>query len=162
MEQGDSPSSRIASETLSAGRERMYPRWSLYRVKLADEQEVAAVIGAFPGVDDANVYGIRLPNHDGRAGCVALTLHPDANFDFSSLARHLLDTLPRYAVPLFIRITDGMRLTGNMKHQKHEMREEGIDPTKVKGDRILWLKNGAYVDFTKEDWDGLNAGSVKL
>jgi hypothetical protein len=124
---------------------------------------VAAVIGLHPGVDDANVYGVRLPNHDGRAGCVALTLHQDSNFDFGSLARHLLDTLPRYAVPLFVRLTtEGMRLTGNMKHQKHEMREEGIDPGKMRGDKILWLKDGIYVEFTKEDWEKMNAGQVKL
>ena len=121
------------------------------------------MIGLHPGIDDANVYGVRLPNHDGRAGCVALTLHPDTNVDFASLAQHLRDTLPRYAVPLFVRLTShGMRLTGNMKHQKHEMREDGVDPSKMKGDRLLWLKNGTYVDFTKEDWDGLNAGKVKL
>lgn len=121
------------------------------------------MIGAFGGVDDANVYGVRLPNHDGRAGCVALSLHPDSSFNFRALADYLNKTLPRYAVPLFIRLTDhGMQLTGNMKHQKHGMREEGVDPQKCKGDRLLWLKNGTYVDFTKEDWDGLTGGRVKL
>jgi len=55
-----------------------------------------------------------------------------------------------------------MRLTGNMKHQKHEMREEGIDLDKCRGEKILWLKNEEYVDFTKEDWEGLKAGQVKL
>jgi len=55
-----------------------------------------------------------------------------------------------------------MTLTGNMKHQKHELREEGIDPKKVRGERIVWLRNGDYVDFTIEDWEGLNAGRVKL
>ena len=30
--------------------------------------EVAAIMGEVPGIAEANVYGIRLPNHDGRAG----------------------------------------------------------------------------------------------
>jgi hypothetical protein len=55
-----------------------------------------------------------------------------------------------------------MRLTGNMKHQKLEMREEGVDPEKCQTEKILWLKNGDYIEFTKEDWEGLKAGHVKL
>jgi hypothetical protein len=113
-------------------------------------------------VNDANVYGIRLPNHDGQAGCVSLTVSPHKAFDFSALANHLTKTLPRYAVPLFIRLTNRMVLTGNLKHQKHAMREEGINPEKVKGDKILWLKDGRYVEFTEQDWTHMKAGQVKL
>ena len=120
------------------------------------------MIGAYPGIDDANVYGIRLPHHDGRAGCVALSLHSGKELDFRGLAQHLRNVLPKYAVPLFIRITEAMKLTGNMKHQKHELREEGVDLDKCKGDRILWLKGDTYVDFTKKDWEEMNGGQVKL
>ena len=120
------------------------------------------MIGSYEGIDDANVYGIRLPNHDGRAGCVALSLHTGKQPDYRALAQHLKIVLPKYAVPLFIRITDAMRLTGNMKHQKHGMREEGVDLDKCKGDRILWLKDGNYVEFTKRDWEQLKGGQVKL
>jgi hypothetical protein len=55
-----------------------------------------------------------------------------------------------------------MRLTGNMKHKKHEMREEGVDPEKCRREKILWLKNGDYVEFTMNDWERLKAGHVKL
>lgn len=123
---------------------------------------MGAIIGSYPGIDDANVYGVRLPNHDGRAGCVALTFQSSTSPDFRALAQHLTSTLPRYAVPLFLRVTDAMRLTGNMKHQKHQMREEGVDPEKIQTERVLWLKDGGYVEFTKEDWEGLKAGHVKL
>jgi acyl-CoA synthetase (AMP-forming)/AMP-acid ligase II len=124
-------------------------------------KEVAAVIGSYPGVDDANVYGIRLPNHDGRAGCAAIAVHHSSPPHFGDLAKYLKKSLPRYAVPLFLRLTDSMRLTGNMKHQKHEMREEGVDLEKCR-EKVLWLKNDEYVDFTKEDWEELKAGQVKL
>lgn len=120
------------------------------------------MIGAYEGIDDANVYGIRLPNHDGRAGCVALSLHHGKQPDFRALAQHLRIVLPKYAVPLFVRVTEAMRLTGNMKHQKHQMREEGIDPERCGRDRILWLKEGGYVEFTKRDWEMLKGGQVKL
>ena len=54
-----------------------------------------------------------------------------------------------------------MILTGNMKHQKHGMREEGVDPEKCR-EKIMWLKNEDYVEFTKEDWERLKGGQVKL
>ena len=119
------------------------------------------MIGHYPGVADANVYGVRLPNHDGRAGCVALVVHENHNVNFSSLARHLHNALPKYAVPLFIRLTKAITLTGNMKHQKHGMREEGVDVEKI-GEKVLWLKGGSYVEFTKDDWDAMKAGQIKL
>jgi acyl-CoA synthetase (AMP-forming)/AMP-acid ligase II len=78
------------------------------------------------------------------------------------LAAHLKDTLPHYAIPLFIRITDAMKLTGNMKHQKHEMREQGVDHDKLAGETILWLRNDDYIRFNKDDWEGLKKGRVKL
>jgi acyl-CoA synthetase (AMP-forming)/AMP-acid ligase II len=120
------------------------------------------VISVYPGVEDANVYGIRLPNHDGRAGCVALAAQKSSQVDFKALGKHLTAVLPRYAVPLFVRVTESMRLTGNFKHQKHEMREEGIDPAKTKGEQVLWLRGGEYVQFTQDDWESLKAGQVKL
>jgi acyl-CoA synthetase (AMP-forming)/AMP-acid ligase II len=124
-------------------------------------QEVAAVIGEFPGIDDANVYGVRLPNHDGRVGCAALAIK-SSEFDFRALAKHLESILPKYAVPLFIRVTGAMQLTGNMKHQKHDIREQGVDPEKTNPDQILWLQGNTYIPFTKENWEHMNAGFVKL
>jgi hypothetical protein len=41
-----------------------------------------------------------------------------------------------YAVPLFIRTVSDM---GNMKHLKHQFQDEGADPAKVPGDRVLWM-----------------------
>jgi acyl-CoA synthetase (AMP-forming)/AMP-acid ligase II len=50
-------------------------RWKSENVSTA---EVSEVLGRFPGVIDANVFGVELPHHDGRAGCAALLLDSDA------------------------------------------------------------------------------------
>ncbi|KAI9683063.1 MAG: hypothetical protein M1820_010931, partial [Bogoriella megaspora] len=47
-------------------------RWKSENVSTA---EVAGVVGLHPAVQDANVYGVQLPNHDGRAGCAAVVLN---------------------------------------------------------------------------------------
>ncbi|KAL1858586.1 long-chain fatty acid transporter fat1 [Paecilomyces lecythidis] len=135
--------------------------------------EVAEVLGGHSDVQEANVYGVALPHHDGRAGCAALVLKdglqssagaPEPSQEtLGSLASYVLKNLPKYAVPLFLRITTDMQATGNNKQQKHTLRIEGVNPGLVPPkDRLYWLQGNTYVPFGKRDWDRLNAGQVKL
>lgn len=146
-------------------------RWKSENVSTA---EVSQVLGLHPAVDEANVYGVQLPHHDGRAGCVALILN-NSNINglepvgtsaelLNSLAAHVHEGLPKYAAPVFLRITrpGRMQTTGTNKQQKHDLRTEGVDPDKTGGDEVFWLQQGRYVPFTKTDWDGLYGGRVKL
>lgn len=134
-------------------------RWKSENVSTA---EVAAVLGAHPSVLEANVYGVTLPHHDGRAGCAAVVLAPDA--DMRGLAAHVERGLPKYARPLFLRVTAQMETTGNNKHLKHGLRAEGVDLAVVERgeDRLWWWKDGRYVKFEQKDWEALRGGSVKL
>lgn len=61
-------------------------RWKGENVSTA---EVSEVLGRYAGVIDANVYGVQVPNHDGRAGCAALLLEDEvgSTFDFDGLLR---------------------------------------------------------------------------
>jgi acyl-CoA synthetase (AMP-forming)/AMP-acid ligase II len=136
-------------------------RWKSENVST---NEVSEVMGYHAAVHEANVYGVELPHHDGRAGCAAVILaEPPSEQLMKSLAEHV-KALPKFAVPLFLRITDGGGpITGTNKQQKHTLRAEGVSPEKVVGsDQIYWLKNGTYAPFTKADWEELNGGRVKL
>ncbi|KAH8682557.1 hypothetical protein BX600DRAFT_47023 [Xylariales sp. PMI_506] len=127
--------------------------------------EVSHMMGLHPSVDEANVYGVQLPNHDGRAGCVAIVLREPSNASImKSLASHARKTLPKYAVPIFLRVVNDMSaaVTGTNKQQKHELRQQGVDPTKMGSDELWWLQGDSYVKFGARDWQGLNGGSVKL
>jgi acyl-CoA synthetase (AMP-forming)/AMP-acid ligase II len=61
-------------------------RWKGENVSTA---EVGECVGRFPGVVEANVYGVQLPNHDGRAGCAAIFIQPEdmGKFDFAGLLK---------------------------------------------------------------------------
>ncbi len=127
--------------------------------------EVSATIGLHPAVEEANVYGVQLPHHDGRAGCAAIALKTDPDQSLlRSLAEHATARLPKYAVPIFLRLGKGLSaaVTGTNKQQKHSLRAEGVDPTKVGDDELYWLQGDTYVRFGKGDWDQMNAGQVKL
>ena len=50
-------------------------RWKAENVSTA---EVSEALGRHDAVDEANVYGVQVPRHDGRAGCVALVLKSSA------------------------------------------------------------------------------------
>jgi hypothetical protein len=169
-------------EILSAGRAKMCKLsssicyissqanfWSLHSATA----EVSEVIGKFPGVAEANVYGVKLPNHEGRAGCAALQITPEARqtFDFAALARFAQSKLPRYAVPVFLRVVENSTHIHNHKQNKVPLRDEGADPslrgTKVADggdDNFLWLAPGEkeYSPFGKEEWDRISNGQARL
>lgn len=139
-------------------------RWKSENVST---NEVAEVLGKHPEIVEANVYGVRLPHHEGRAGCAAVVFR-DSSTDppaevLDSLAELVHSQLPSYAKPLFLRVTAELERTGTNKQQKHILRAEGVDPSKVASkDRLYWLQNGRYVPFGEADWAKLNAAQVRL
>jgi len=136
-------------------------RWKSENVST---NEVSELMGHHPAITEANVYGVEVHHHDGRAGCAAVTLNREATPQvMSDLAAHVTEGLPKYAVPIFIRVTPEMPSTGNMKQQKVTLKNQGVDPEKVeRSDKMYWLKGGHYEPFTQRDWEKLKAGKVKL
>jgi fatty-acyl-CoA synthase len=98
--------------------------------------EVAEVLSVCPGVKEANVYGVSIPGHDGRAGMAALVVEPA--FDAAALAERVTRELPAYARPLFLRLTPEIEITGTFKHRKVDLVKEGFDPAQI-ADRLLFL-----------------------
>ena len=138
--------------------------------------EVSDVLGKHPQIAECNVYGVQVPRADGRCGCAALVpaggVSP-SSLDFAGLAKHLIQNLPRYAVPIFIRIVPELHYTGTMKLQKGKMRAEGVDPEKIaKGatdtgsgfDMMYWLPPGKamYEPFEARHWQDMCNGSINL
>ena len=124
--------------------------------------QVSEAFGTFPGIAEANVYGVLVPNHDGRAGAAAVDLDPAVPLDYEKLAAHMSKQLPKYAVPQFLRIAKKMQSTGNYKQQKTGLRSDGVQLAKMDGDKLMWLKGKKYVEFTEADYNALVAGKARL
>ncbi|KAN0064862.1 hypothetical protein ACQY0O_001919 [Thecaphora frezii] len=134
-------------------------RW---RSENVSTTEVSATLGQMVG--EANVYGVLVPRHDGRAGCAAIPAEEAARVDFKQLAQFARKALPKYAVPLFIRVVPQMEQTGTVKQQKVSLRNQGIYHDKCGSDKLYWLPPNAdgYVPFLPEHLEAIEAGSVKL
>ncbi|KAI9482511.1 hypothetical protein BDB00DRAFT_965736 [Zychaea mexicana] len=123
--------------------------------------EVAQTASEYPGIAEANVYGALVPNHEGRAGMVAIVLKPNVTLDMAGFYSYLSKRLPRYAIPVFLRLVPTLSMTQTFKQQKVELRNQGMDPEKVKED-IYWAQNNTYVPFEREDYGRITRGNVKL
>ncbi|GFS24177.1 very long-chain acyl-CoA synthetase [Elysia marginata] len=116
-------------------------------------KEVANEIGLLPFVEDASVYGVAIPGHDGKAGMAAITLSSNAklgNKELQELYAHVCKELPFYARPIFVRHIPMQVLTGTFKNKKGDLAKEGFDMDVVK-DPLYFLDHGnrAYSPLTK-------------
>lgn len=126
--------------------------------------EVSEIVSAFPGIVDANIYGVEVPGKDGRACMAAITLKVGEELDAVNFSTYCRGNLPLYSVPLFIRfLEEDINLTGTLKHQKVEYRSQGCDPSKIK-DKMWWfdISKGQYAPYGHEQFASITQGQSKL
>ncbi len=123
-------------------------RWKSENVSTT---EVADVLGDYPGLHALTIYGVKVPDNDGRAGMAAVVLLPGHAFDPAAFWQLAMARLPRYAAPLFVRLPQAADMTGNYKLRKVDLQREGFDPALVKDP--LYVRDDAaqtYVPLTDE------------
>ena len=95
------------------------------------------------------VYGVEIPNHEGKAGMAAIKLNPSLKFDSDDFSRFIVDVFPSYSIPVFIRFRDELELTGPLKIKKTNLRQEAYDINAIKDQMLMWnSKEKKYVSFT--------------
>jgi citronellyl-CoA synthetase len=124
--------------------------------------EVENIISQFPGISDVVVYGVEVPETNGKAGMAALWLEPQARFEPEAFYDFVTQALPAYAAPLFVRIAEStMETTATFKYKKTDLKKQGFDLAQVKD--AVWVcvpKSGVY---QRLDWpllDEINSGGV--
>jgi fatty-acyl-CoA synthase len=123
--------------------------------------EVAEAISVFPGIKEANVYGVHVPGADGRAGMASIVSSEEV--DLPKLRAHLQKELAAYAQPLFVRIQPEMEITGTFKHRKVDLVKEGYDPQAI-SDPIYFNDPAAKAFVPLDDalFARINEGDVRL
>lgn len=125
--------------------------------------EVEGVLAQYRDIEHAVVYGVEVPNCDGRAGMAALTLAAGCELDGQDLAQFLHARLPAYAVPLFLRLRPEQETTGTFKYRKVELKESGFDPSKV-DEPLFGLLNSAagFEPITAEKFAAIETGKLRI
>jgi len=114
--------------------------------------EVEMLIDAVDNISETVVYGVEIPNTNGRAGMASIRLDCQLEeFDFSQLLDELKKDMPNYAIPLFLRISKGVEMTGTFKHKKVPLKEDGFCLNKVEEPLYVRLPNSEqYIPLTKK------------
>ena len=125
--------------------------------------EVSERLTGFPGLVESTVYGVAVPDHDGRAGMISLVIeNPDA-FDLDAFWKHVRDALPDYARPLFLRFRQNLDVTGTFKQRKVDLVGDGFDPSRVFDP--LYFNDAAHQRFTPLDMalhEKIVSGAIRI
>jgi len=123
--------------------------------------EVSEALCAFPGIQEAIVYGVAIPGADGRAGMATLAI--DGELDLAALRHHLAARLPHYARPLFLRIRNEMEVTATFKYKKADLVRQGYDPAAT-SDTIYFDcgERDAFVRLESAGYDRIQLGLFHL
>jgi citronellyl-CoA synthetase len=126
--------------------------------------EVENIFSSFNQVFLSTVYGIQIPGTDGRAPMAAFVADVDAEkFDFKGLAEYLMNNLPSYGVPIFLRLKTKLATTSTHKLQKSVLKKEGINLELI--DDTLFIRlpyESNYVPFTKEIYKDIQTEKIKF
>jgi len=128
-------------------------RWKGENVATA---EVAAALRDCEGVTDALVYGVKVAHCDGRAGMAALA----GSFDWLELERSL-EALPRWARPVFLRVTTEIARTETFKPRRALYVANGFDPSQS-GDRLFVLGENGYQPLSCDIYAAILKGEWRL
>jgi fatty-acyl-CoA synthase len=123
--------------------------------------EVAGAISSCPGVLEAAVYGVVVPGTEGKAGMAAIVV--EDTFGLETLRSHLIERIPDYARPRFLRISSRLEVTETFKQKKQMLVREGFDPNVI--DDNLYLDHPercAYVRLDRGLHDMIKAMRLRL
>ncbi|HNN28916.1 MAG TPA: long-chain-acyl-CoA synthetase, partial [Agitococcus sp.] len=126
--------------------------------------EVENLMCSYPSLAEAVVYGVEIPNTNGRAGMAAITPHEGMEIDYAHLLEHLRKEMPVYAIPVFLRQQQKMETTGTFKYQKNNLKKDGFDINAAHGEPLfVWLPGTtSYQPLTAEILENINKGAYRF
>jgi len=123
--------------------------------------EVEGIVSNISNYKDCVVYGVEIPQCEGRAGMAAI-LDQNRDLDLFSLAEGVKKALPAYARPVFVRLLQKVEMTGTYKLKKLDLQKEGFDPSEV-SDKIYFLNSsGKYELLTPELYKDIEDGVIRF
>lgn len=125
--------------------------------------EVEMLIEEMEGVSEPVVYGVEIPNTNGRAGMAAVRLDKKIEeFDFFKLLQQMKASMSDYSIPVFLSISDDVEVTGTFKHVKGPLKQKGFDVVKHQTPLYVWLpESDRYVPLTTDIQQNIEQGMYR-
>jgi len=125
--------------------------------------EVEMLIEEMEGVSEPVVYGVEIPNTNGRAGMAAGRLDKKIEeFDFFKLLQQMKASMSDYSIPVFLSISDDVEVTGTFKHVKGPLKQKGFDVGKHQTPLYVWLpESDRYVPLTTDIQQNIEQGMYR-
>jgi fatty-acyl-CoA synthase len=111
-------------------------RWKSENVS---SQEVATALAEYDGAELVNIYGVQVPDHEGRAGMAAIVMQDGCQFDPAAFYTLTSEKLPNYAAPQFVRVSVAADMTSTYKLRKVDLQKQGYDP--IACDEPIYVRN---------------------
>jgi len=112
-------------------------------IACVDVEELIRECGEF---DEVVVYGVSLPNTDGKIGMASLVTKEKLNLDI--FLKKLQEKLPSYALPYILKFSKQKHITTTtLKIQKTALAKEGIE--NYKKAKHFVLINGKYIELNQ-------------
>lgn len=135
-------------------------RWKAENVATT---EVEAEIHSFKDIVEAVVYGVKVPNTDGRAGMASLIIEQGRRFNPTEFYQHIKRKLPDYAVPLFVRLRHYHETTTTFKVKKAELKKESFWPSQAEDAIYVLLDRSlGYEPLNEHILAEIEAGNIRF
>jgi len=118
-------------------------RWKSENVST---QEVASELGDFAGMEFINIYGVTVPDNEGRAGMALVVMQQGCEFDPQAFYQFVAERLPHYARPVFVRVGSA-DMTTTFKHRKIDLQKQGYDPKNFTD--ALYVKDDSLATYSR-------------
>jgi citronellyl-CoA synthetase len=128
-------------------------------------EEVERVINEFEQVEMCAVYGVLIPNTEGRAGMASIRIQNDEieHFRFDEFLIYIIQLIPEYAVPKFFRIKKDFETTETLKIQKNKMKKEGYNPNEFEDPVFVMLPGRvSLIPLSKDIFKRIKNGEYKF
>lgn len=126
-------------------------------------QEIENILNTHESILMSAVYGVEIPNHEGKAGMAAIKFDQTFGFKSEEISRFVLKVLPKYSLPIFIRIRQNLEVTGSNKIRKSSLRKEGYNINEIKDPLYFWNSSiKKYIPFDISKYREIIKGQIEI
>jgi acyl-CoA synthetase (AMP-forming)/AMP-acid ligase II len=127
-------------------------------------KSVETVVNRYSAIETSVCYSVKIKGIDGRVGVVGLVIKDnELEIDFNEFTSYMINKLPTYAIPGFIRIIKSIPVSETFKYPLHLFEEEGIDPEKIADPLFIYDRDrSTYVKLTCFIYHELIGGNLRV